>query len=98
MVHVALWIVRIEDDNNFARSLFTPTETLSPWTHQRCGCCISLLQSFMMGNIIFSEPLYPWAIEMAAAHDTLDAALPKIIDYSIKRGRKMLLDMQKSAA
>jgi hypothetical protein len=62
------------------------------------GRGISLLLSFMMGHGFFSDPLYPWAIEIAAAHDTLDAALPEIGDYSMKRGRKMLLDMQKGAA
>lgn len=62
------------------------------------GRGISLLLSFMMGHSFFSDPLYPWAIEMTAAHDTLEAALPEIGDYSMKRGRKMLLDMQKGAA
>ncbi|RLJ60417.1 uncharacterized protein DUF4123 [Litoreibacter meonggei] len=59
---------------------------------------ISLLLSYMMGHGFFSDPLFPWAIEIAAEHDTLEAALPEIGDYAMKRGRKMLADFQKGAA
>lgn len=31
--HVAPWIVRLEDGNNFTRALFTQTDPPTPWTH-----------------------------------------------------------------
>jgi len=62
------------------------------------GRGISLLLSYLMGHGFFSDPLFPWATEIAARHETLDAALPEIGNYAMKRGRKMLLDFQKGAA
>lgn len=62
------------------------------------GRGITLLLSYMMGHGFFSDPLFPWAIEIAAKHETLEAALPEIGDYAMKRGRKMLADFQKGAA
>lgn len=57
-----------------------------------------LLFSYTMGHAFFEDPLYPWAIELAAEHETLEPALPAIADYAMKRGRKMLADFIKGAA
>ncbi|TDT75043.1 uncharacterized protein DUF4123 [Litoreibacter halocynthiae] len=59
---------------------------------------VVLLFSYTMGHAFFEDPLFPWAIELAAEHDTLEPALPAIAEYAMKRGRKMLADFQKGAA
>lgn len=59
---------------------------------------IVLLFSFTIGHAFFGDPLFPWASEMAAEHDTLEAALPDIADYALKRARKMLAAFNKGAA
>jgi hypothetical protein len=84
--HLLTFLSRVELDCD-QRQVLTPS-----------GRGIALLVSYMMGHGFFSDPLFPWAIEIAAAHDTLEAALPEIGDYAMKRGRKMLNEIQKGAA
>lgn len=59
---------------------------------------IAVLLSYMLGHGFFTDPLYPWIPEIVAAHETLEESLPIVAQYSMKRGRKMLMDFQKGAA
>lgn len=59
---------------------------------------IVVLLSYMIGHSFFSDPFYPWAVEKKLEADSLDAALPEIGNYAMKRGRLMMAEFQKGAA